>query len=63
MADGEVTETFTPYKCSMCDNKGDKQVCKEHNTRHGHHMVHLKKEFKNGTYAWWLCDDCAEREQ
>ena len=63
MADGEVTESFTPYKCGMCENIGLRQNCNEHQTVHGHGLVHLKKQFKNNTYAWWLCNACSEREQ
>jgi len=47
----------------MCDNIGMRQLCKEHKVFHGHNMVHLKKEYKNNTYAWWLCNACSEREQ
>ena len=51
------------YTCNMCNNMGLRQNCNEHHTVHGHGMVHLKTEFKNNTFAWWLCNACAEREQ
>jgi len=59
----EEKEKHVPYTCNMCDNIGMRQLCKEHKVFHGHNMVHLKKEYKNNTYAWWLCNACSEREQ
>ena len=58
-----MSEEQKGYKCNMCNNMGMRQNCKEHKQVHGHGMVHLKKEYKNGIYAWWLCNRCAEREQ
>ena len=46
-----MTDEYTPYKCGICDNIGVPQNCNEHKQRHGHGMVHLKKEYKNGGYA------------
>jgi len=51
------------YKCNMCEAIGMPQNCNEHRERHGHGMIHLEKEYKNGIFAWWLCNKCAEREQ
>jgi len=51
------------YKCNICSNIGLRLLCREHQMIHGHGMVHLEKEYKNGTYAWWLCNACGEREQ
>ena len=53
----------TVYTCNMCGSIGLRLLCREHKVIHGHGMVHLKKEYKSGTYAWWLCNACAEREQ
>ena len=51
------------FKCNICGNIGMRQLCREHNMVHGHGMVHLKKENKEGVFAWWLCSKCAEKEQ
>ena len=59
-----LSEDQRIYKCNMCGgNMGMRQNCREHKTVHGHGMVHLQKEYKNGMFAWWLCNACAEREQ
>ena len=51
------------YRCNMCERMGMRQLCKEHRQVQGHGMVHLEKEYKGGSFAWWLCNACAEREQ
>jgi hypothetical protein len=56
-------EDYKPYKCNMCDNLGIRQFCYECKKHHGHGLVCLDKEYKNGSYAWWLCNKCSEREQ
>ena len=58
-----MTDDHVAYQCNMCKNIGLRQMCREHKTFHGHGMVHLKKEYKKGSHAWWLCNTCAEREQ
>ena len=59
----EEEKEFVPYTCNKCDNIGMRQVCKEHSKVHGHGLVHLKQEYKNGSFGWWLCNACSEREQ
>ena len=59
----EEEKEFVPYTCNKCDNIGMRQVCKEHSKVHGHGLVHLKQEYKNGLFGWWLCNACSEREQ
>ena len=51
------------YKCDNCDNIGLRQFCYEHKKHHGHGMVHLEKQHKNGSFAYWLCNACAEKER
>ena len=58
-----MAEDQRNFKCNICGNIGVRQLCREHNMVHGHGMVHLKKEYKDGVFAWWLCSKCAEKEQ
>lgn len=51
------------YKCDICDNIGLRQFCYEHKKHHGHGMVHLEKQNKNKSFAYWLCNACAEKER
>jgi len=51
------------YKCDNCNNIGLRQFCYEHKEYHSHGLVHLEKQHKNGSFAYWLCNACAEKER